>query len=54
MEDFYRELAGGATVAVALARSQRRARQRDSLPLYWAPFVVIGEPDLRIPPRKVA
>ncbi|HKQ61478.1 MAG TPA: CHAT domain-containing protein, partial [Candidatus Polarisedimenticolaceae bacterium] len=48
MDDFYRGLAAGSTVAEALAVAQRAARRRDPLPLRWAPFVVVGEPGLRI------
>jgi CHAT domain-containing protein len=54
MEDFYGGIAGGLPVAKALALAQRAARRRDSMPLRWAPFVVIGEPELRVPLRKVA
>jgi CHAT domain-containing protein len=54
MEAFYEGLATGLPVADALAVAQRRARSEDALPLLWAPFVVIGEPDLRVPLRKVA
>jgi len=54
MEDFYGGLAGGLPVAEALAVAQRNARRKDGMPLHWAPFVVIGDPDLRITVRKVA
>ena len=54
MEDFYAGLANGLPVAHALTMAQRNARRREPLPLRWAPFVVIGEPELRIPLREVA
>jgi len=54
MDNFYQALASGKTVAEALATAQRRARREDASPLRWAPFVVIGEPHLRLPLRKVA
>ena len=54
MDNFYQALTSGKTVAEALTAAQRRARREDASPLRWAPFVVIGEPHLRLPVRKVA
>jgi CHAT domain-containing protein len=54
MDSFYGGLAEGRGVAEALARAQRTARREDPMPLRWAPFVVVGDPDLRISLRKVA
>lgn len=54
MEDFYSALASGDTVADALAAAQRAARRRDDDPLRWAPFMVLGEPGVRLALRKVA
>ena len=54
MDDFYGAMAGGVPVAEALAMAQRRARRADSMPLRWAPFVVIGDPRLRIARREAA
>jgi hypothetical protein len=54
MENFYSELAAGQPVALALAVAQRRARQSHSQPLHWAPFVVVGEPNLRLRLRRAA
>lgn len=54
MGDFYAHLAGGHAVAEALALAQRRARRDNPMPLGWAPFMVIGEPGLRLRARKAA
>ena len=54
MGDFYRGLASGASVSEALAQAQRRARREDPTPLRWAPFMVIGNPDLKLPLSRVA
>jgi hypothetical protein len=48
MADFYRRLAAGSTVVEALTMAQRRARREDPTPLRWAPFMVIGDPTLKI------
>lgn len=49
IEDFYRELAGGAPVDEALRRAKVAARDRGASPGHWAAFSVIGDPDTRIP-----
>jgi len=54
MDDFYARLAEGLPVAEALALAQRRARRADPMPLGWAPFLVIGEPGVRLRARKAA
>jgi tetratricopeptide (TPR) repeat protein len=54
MESFYTFLASGVPVGRALAEAQRAARRRDSLPIRWAPFLLIGQPDLTLPLRQVA
>ncbi len=45
MDRFYRELAGGRSVATALeeARAALRADEATAHPFYWAGFVVIGD-----------
>ena len=54
MKDFYERLTGGAPVAEALAQAQRGARRRDPMALRWAPFIVVGEPNLTLPRGRVA
>jgi tetratricopeptide (TPR) repeat protein len=48
MDDFYAGLNMGLPVGEALAEAQRAARRRDPLPLRWAPFMVIGDPRLKL------
>jgi CHAT domain-containing protein len=48
MEQFYRGLVEGRSVAEAMAQAQRRARAIDPSPIRWAPFSVVGDPDLRL------
>jgi CHAT domain-containing protein len=54
MDDFYRELAIGTPVASALAKAQRRLRRERPNPLFWAPFVTIGDAALRLRVSKAA
>lgn len=54
MDDFYAGLSAGRPVAEALALAQRAARRRDPLPLRWAPFMVIGDPTLKLAARRAA
>ncbi len=51
MSRFYDHLAGGESKAAALqaAKSDLLEREPDLSPRYWAPFVLIGEPDGTIP-----
>lgn len=55
MRRFYERLAGGATVAEALAQSQAAMRHdaRMSAPFHWAGFVVVGDGELRVPLRRI-
>ena len=45
MEQFYRELSGGKTVALALKAAQDAIRGRETTehPFYWAAFVAAGD-----------
>jgi len=54
MVDFYGFLRSGDTLASAMARAQRRARERHSSPMHWAPFAVMGHPDWKLPMEKIA
>jgi len=54
MDDFYAGLTAGRPVAEAMAEAQRAARRRDPLPLRWAPFMVIGDPTLKLASRRAA
>lgn len=45
MVEFYRGLLDGRGPMEALARAKRRLREAGRHPYYWAPFIVIGEPD---------
>jgi len=54
MGDFYRNLTAGFPVAQALTLAQREARRRESLTLRWAPFAVIGEPEVVLPRTEAA
>jgi CHAT domain-containing protein len=49
MQEFYRRLAGGTSVAEALRQSQLAVKenQRFSNPKYWAAFVLTGDPQGR-------
>ncbi|MFO7482745.1 CHAT domain-containing protein, partial [Oceanibaculum nanhaiense] len=48
MDPFYRHLAGGATVAQALAAAQREAIAAGEPPFAWAGLVVTGDGRLTI------
>jgi CHAT domain-containing protein len=48
MTRFYRELAGGATVANALANAQLDLRRAGAPARHWAAFSVIGDGDARV------
>ncbi len=54
MEHFYAGLAEGRPAAEALALAQRLARAEDPLPLTWAPFMLIGDPTIKLSLRKAA
>ena len=47
MQAFYRHLQAGKGKAAALAEAKRELRQgqRYAHPFYWAPFVLVGDPD---------
>jgi len=47
MEDFYRRLAAGASVADALRHSQLSVKERYPDPKYWAAFTLNGDPQGR-------
>lgn len=47
MEEFYRRLTGGASVAEALRHAQLAVKQRYSDPKYWAAFTLAGDPQGR-------
>jgi CHAT domain-containing protein/tetratricopeptide (TPR) repeat protein len=51
VQEFYRGIERGETAGAALARAQRsiRAASATSAPFYWAGFVLVGEPETRIP-----
>jgi CHAT domain-containing protein/tetratricopeptide (TPR) repeat protein len=54
MKSFYAGLGRGATAGEALAGAKRAlARSRRTAdPFYWAGFVLVGDPDVRIPLRR--
>jgi CHAT domain-containing protein len=54
MRDFYSSLAAGSGVAGALGAAQRRARRRGARTASWAPFLVVGDANLRLPLRAAA
>ncbi len=54
MDAFYGELAAGRSVAEALAGAQRALRRQQPLPLRWAPFIVVGDPRLRLAAAEAA
>jgi CHAT domain-containing protein len=43
MDDFYKRLAGGASVADAVGEARKVIRSQPPPPYYWAPFVLIGQ-----------
>ena len=47
MEEFYRGLAGGTSVADALRQAQLAAKLRYPDPAYWAAFTLNGDPQGR-------
>jgi CHAT domain-containing protein len=47
MEEFYRRLAGGASVAEALRQAQLAVKERYADPRYWAAFTLNGDPQGR-------
>jgi len=47
MEEFYRGLAGGASVADALRQAQLAVKARYGDPAYWAAFILNGDPQGR-------
>jgi len=49
MEGFYARLAAGDPVRTALARAQRARIEEGWPPVFWAPFVLTGNPDTRFP-----
>jgi len=53
VERFYAELARGNSVGKSLARAQQALAQKPSTshPFYWAGFVLVGDPDTRVPLR---
>jgi hypothetical protein len=50
MKQFYRELSGGKTVALALKAAQDaiRGQQITEHPFYWAGFVVVGDGNVTV------
>jgi CHAT domain-containing protein len=48
VEDLYRNMAGGATVGVALQQAKRAARARGESAAVWAAFTLVGDPDVRL------
>ena len=52
MDRFYKELGAGQTAASALARAMRETRRQQPHPLHWAPYMLIGDPDVRIFPQR--
>jgi hypothetical protein len=54
MTAFYRRLAAGSTKAEALREAKLELlRENPNLaPRFWAPFVLIGEPNARVPLRE--
>jgi CHAT domain-containing protein len=54
MERFYARLAEGETAASALAGAMRELRRLLPHPLHWAPYILIGDPDVRLVPRRPA
>jgi len=47
MEEFYRRLTGGASVAEALRQAQLAVKERYADPKYWAAFTLTGDPQGR-------
>jgi CHAT domain-containing protein len=47
MEEFYRRLTGGASVAEALRQAQLAVKERYPDPKYWAAFTLTGDPQGR-------
>jgi tetratricopeptide (TPR) repeat protein len=48
MERFYAQLAGGVPAAQALAAAMVEVRALRPHPVHWAPYVLLGDPDVRI------
>ncbi len=46
---FYERLAAGATARRALAETQRSLRAERPHPYSWAPFTLVGDPDVTVP-----
>lgn len=51
MRAFYREAGAGASLAKAVQVAMREVRERYRHPYYWAPFLLVGDPDA-IPTEK--
>lgn len=49
MRRFYRALSRGETARRALVQAQRDLAEQRPHPFSWAPFVLIGDPDVRLP-----
>lgn len=51
VRQFYRGIERGETAGEALAKAQRsiRSARATSAPFYWAGFVLVGEPETRVP-----
>ncbi len=45
MRSFYREVTGGAALADAVRQAMLEIRERYPHPYYWAPFLLVGDPD---------
>jgi hypothetical protein len=49
IQDFYRGLAGGATVGESIRAAKLASLDRGDPAMVWAAFTLVGDPTLRVP-----